>query len=949
MRGARGKRETRYAVSLLACLLGLTMAGVLVAGLRGPARAGTSPSESARVRVDPGKVVINEVAWMGTAAGASDEWIELYNATSVTVPLEGWYLVDDDYLDIPLDGQIPPQGYYLIERTDDNAVSDLSADWLGSFGQGGLLNTGQVLTLTDDLGNVVDTANADGGAWPAGSASEGTSPYATMERIDLLAPDSDDDWCTNDGLTRNGIDAGGNAINGTPKAQNSCYQPPPLPTADLVVTKTGPLSVYAGDRITYQITLGNNGTATASVVQLTDTLSSGVRFVTQTSVFTFTPLTHHLIWELGEMSAGTTRRITAVGWVSEGVSGPLVNVVSATTSASETEEVNNSAYHTTTVRPAGMAFFPLSLRQYTPPRYGTIVEAVLYDGLQPSDYDEGVLLLNGCDTEVDLTGWALCKWSLSDWRCADLPAVKLGPRQRLWLARSGTYFARSFGFPPDHVLSGWPRFTNTGDEVVLLDAEGTVRDALVYEDGLVDLAGWQGPPVQPYRGTTFALEGQILYRALDEEDGLPSADTDTAADWAQYADDLPHGRRVRYPGWDLERFFEPALGTTGTVTAGIAPDNAYELVVEAIRSAGESIEIEAYTLEHYGLVMELVERARQGVRVTVLLEGAPVGGVRDQVLWACQQLHATGRGTCAFMVNVPELDVHDRYTYLHAKFIIVDRERLLVGSQNLNHGSLPDDDKGNGTGGSRGVILVTDSLEMVARAVEVFEADYDPDNHVDVTVWAPDNTLGYGPPPPGFAPDRGTDWMTYTVRFPETLVAPGSWFELVTAPESALRTGDALLGLVARAGAGDGVYVQHLYETQSWGGPSGVSNPRLQAYVDAARRGARVRILLNGGMFDIEYISLTENVETADTINAIAEREGLDMKAYLGDLTQYGIHNKMVLLDLGAEGQYTHVGSINGSETASKVNREMALQVRSSALFDYLYAMFEYDWAHRSP
>jgi hypothetical protein len=299
------------------------------------------------------------------------------------------------------------------------------------------------------------------------------------------------------------------------------------------------------------------------------------------------------------------------------------------------------------------------------------------------------------------------------------------------------------------------------------------------------------------------------------------------------------------------------------------------------------------------------------------------------------------------MVNAPELGVHDRYTYLHAKFIIVDRERLLVGSQNLNHGSLPEDDKGNGTGGSRGVVLMTDAPEMVARAIEIFEADYDPDNHADVSVWGPDNTLGYGPPPPGFVPDQGADWVTYTVQFPETVVALGSWFELVTAPESALRRSDGLLGLVARAGAGDGVYAEQLYETGTWGGSDGASNPRLQAYVDAARRGARVRILLNGGMFDIEYIPLEENVETADTINAIAESEGLDMEAQLGDPTEYGIHNKMVLVDLGAEGQYTHVGSINGSETASKVNREMALQVRSSALFDYLHAMFEYDWAHR--
>ena len=943
----RGERGMRIAVSLLACLLGLMTVVVLVAGLRGPARAGASPPETSRFDLSRGDVVINEVAWMGTVASASDEWIELYNTTSLIVALEGWRLVDDDHLDISLDGQIPPQGTYLIERTDDDAVGDISADWSGSFGLGGLSNAGEVLTLTDSLNNVVDIANGDGGEWPAGAASEGTLPYATMERIDPLGVDSDNNWCTNDGLTRNGIDADGNSINGTPKAQNSCYQPPIPPTADLVVTKTGTLTAHTGDLITYHITVANSGTATASMALLTDTFPSGVCFVTQTSPFPFTPLGHHLVWELGDVAVETAHLITVVVSVSEGVSGPLVNVVTATTRTSETEMVDNSTSHTTTIRPAGTAFFPLILRQYAPPRYGTIIEAVLYDGLQYSDYDEAVLLRNGRERGIDLTGWALCKWSVLDWRCAELPAVEVAPRQGLWLARNETYFARSFGFAPDHVLSGWPRFTNTGDEVAFLDAQGTVRDALVYEDGLSNLAGWEGPSVELYRGSNFALEGQVLYRALDEADGLPSADTDNAADWAQYADDTLHGRRIRYPGWDLGRFFKPAVGATGTVTAGIAPDNAYRLVVETIRSARESIEVEAYTLEHYGLVMELVERARQGVRVTALLEGAPVGGLEDQVLWACQQLHGTGRGTCAFMVNAPELDVHDRYTYLHAKFIIVDRKRLLIGSQNLNHGSLPDDDKGNGTGGSRGVVLVTDAPEMVARAVEVFEVDFDPENHVDVSVWGHDNALGYGPPPSGFVPDRGADWVTYTVRFPETVMAPGSWFELVTAPESALRTSDALLGLVGRAGAGDGVYVEQLYETQTWGGSAGVPNPRLQAYVDAARRGARVRILLNGGVFNIAYIPLEENVETAEYVNALAEREGLDMMAQLGDPTEYGIHNKMVLVDLGAAGQYAHVGSINGSETASKANREMALQIRSPGLFDYLHAVFEYDWAHR--
>lgn len=147
---------------------------------------------------------------------------------------------------------------------------------------------------------------------------------------------------------------------------------------------------------------------------------------------------------------------------------------------------------------------------------------------------------------------------------------------------------------------------------------------------------------------------------------------------------------------------------------------------------------------------------------------------------------------------------------------------------------------------------MTDAVDIVDRAVRVFEADYDPDDHADVTVWAEDNALGYGAPAPDFTPDPGRDWMTYTVRFADTVAAPGTSFELFTAPEAALRRGDGLLGLVARAGAGDAVYVQQLYERPDWGDPVSAPNLRLQAYVEAARRGARVRVLLNGGTFDLD-------------------------------------------------------------------------------------------------
>src|SRR5207245_8533508 len=60
-------------------------------------------------------------------------------------------------------------------------------------------------------------------------------------------------------------------------------------TADLAVTKSGPLSAPAGSNITYSVTITNNGPSDAQGVTMTDALPAGTTFVseTQTSGPTF--------------------------------------------------------------------------------------------------------------------------------------------------------------------------------------------------------------------------------------------------------------------------------------------------------------------------------------------------------------------------------------------------------------------------------------------------------------------------------------------------------------------------------------------------------------------------------------------------------------------------------------------------------------------------------------
>jgi hypothetical protein len=168
-----------------------------------------------------GTILINEVAWAGTGASSSDEWIELMNTTENSIDLSGWIMTDGGDVQISLTGEIGPHGYYLLERTDDMTVADLSADMI--YG-GTLSNGGEHLQLLDPSGQTIDSANQDGGGWPAGSSSQRFS----MERRG--GGDAPGNWATYTGYGGTAHDAAGGLIGGTPRQTNSLFFPTPTPT-----------------------------------------------------------------------------------------------------------------------------------------------------------------------------------------------------------------------------------------------------------------------------------------------------------------------------------------------------------------------------------------------------------------------------------------------------------------------------------------------------------------------------------------------------------------------------------------------------------------------------------------------------------------------------------------------------------------------------------------------
>lgn len=570
-----------------------------------------------------------------------------------------------------------------------------------------------------------------------------------------------------------------------------------------------------------------------------------------------------------------------------------------------------------------------------------------------NEQGEAVRLYNSGDASVDLSTWQLTDYK----NIVKLAGVSIAPHQQLWLAKNVQRFQAEFGNLPDVEYGqchksvtclggGALTLDNQGDEVALLGPDGAVVDTLVYGDGYTDTSGWSGPAVQHYLFASYVpAAGQIFYRKIDQSTCQPLGNTHSGADWAQDPNDPINGRHILYPGWSLDQFCATAKGTdTATTTFLVAPDNSYAGLTAALDKAQTEIDLELYFLTHPGIVDHLLKAQTRGVMVRALFDGDLSGGQSlklaratvvsyQQTYWAAQEITAHG-GKAYFWATLNTLNppVLHRYNNDHQKFVIIDHKTAVISSENFAQSAYPYTGSATNTQGNRGAIVITDSPTAVKRLEAIFAQDADP-NRDDVQLWSATGQIFVRPtdePTNGYKPIQPT---------PLTITGPTE-FEVVQSPETSLHTVDGLIGMVAKAGKGDRVLVEQQYEDLNWGSHPQYLNPRLQAYIEAARRGATVQIVLDG------VNSADSNAPTVEAIKKLANSEHLAIEARItpkNGVSGNALHIKMVIITSGPDG-YVHIGSINGSENSSRYNRELAIQVKSRQAFDYYAAVFDADW-----
>jgi uncharacterized repeat protein (TIGR01451 family) len=173
--------------------------------------------------------------------------------------------------------------------------------------------------------------------------------------------------------------------------------------ADVQVTKSDtPDPVTPGGTVTYTIVVTNAGPASAANVNVTDTLPSGVTFITATMPFSSTTPP---AWFLGTLTVNATRTLTVVVTApNSSPTGTLTNTVTVTTTSTDITPGNNTFTATTTITSTpGLQFTPNNSGSGTPGQTLTYIHQITNTGNFTDTFTLTQTVTNGFTTTVSTT------------------------------------------------------------------------------------------------------------------------------------------------------------------------------------------------------------------------------------------------------------------------------------------------------------------------------------------------------------------------------------------------------------------------------------------------------------------------------------------------------------------------------------------------------------------
>jgi cardiolipin synthase A/B len=448
----------------------------------------------------------------------------------------------------------------------------------------------------------------------------------------------------------------------------------------------------------------------------------------------------------------------------------------------------------------------------------------------------------------------------------------IGPQQTIFLAQNSTIYQHLLPEVividyTDPIISRVGRFAlaNEGDQL-LLSINGTICDMVCY--GSVEPpSGWDGPTcVRPAPGH--------LLRKIS-----PLSPSNAPSFW----EDDVLGRKT----------FGPEDYTVDAMPF-LFPEAGHVPIVDLIHNASQSIIISVYTLDDEAIVAALLNARMRQVKIDILLEGQPVGGMTAAQSGVAATLSAAG---CQVLL-MTDASSFRRYDFVHAKYAVFDGTTVLVTSENW----------GQGLHNNRGWGVMIKSVQMASRFAEIFAYDTErrwgdlssPKGAV-VSIDGCSETSEYQP----------TSWITAEVT-------------LVVSPDSPLSVVSDMI-----SASSDRLYVEQMGLDSVWAGNNGLIDEILQA----GGRGVETKVLLD---------SSTSDLQNRVAVNDLLEPRVASVEAQLASTFHEFrmIHNKGIISD-----DAVLVSSINMGRNAFSENREVGVVIRSQAIANFFAEAFLNDWS----
>ena len=590
------------------------------------------------------------------------------------------------------------------------------------------------------------------------------------------------------------------------------------------------------------------------------------------------------------------------------------------------------------------------------------IEEIYYDTYMSGDNDESVALYNFGEKPVDLAGFTLSDDEGSGHYMDGTLMIGrnsvIQPEERFYLTLDGGLFHHQNGFRADASLyngstsgeyllcSGFMRLANTNDTICLRDRSGKILDSVPYGSAFWRDEYWVSYPGGKWKGESVPDIGwgRILKRTTEDLKNAP-LDTNSASDWRSF--------RPYYPGQSSHPLENWTSVEGGRI--GICPQSSSQPLESIISNAREELLVNVYEITSDWITSALLGARQRGVRVRVLVEGAPVGGI-SMMERGCLDRLVRGGIEVRKMDDIPSADIRDRYRFDHAKYVIRDLREFFVSSDNFKDSSFPP--KGEyPLSGTRGWVVSILSPDLCRSMKGVFLEDW---NGMDSVPWEKSDESNLFE---GFTMTEEGPGVTFRALSGMNLTREDRAIPLLC-PDHISILGNPLLDSIASAKEEILVELMDMDPDFSLRGHNTshcpvdrnggfgfhdieISNPYLVSLFRAAQRGVNVSILLDGSDFDGD--GCQDNMWVANFINSHAKEFRLEenlkarvhpviRRSYLADTSM--IHNKGAVID----SRYCWISSFNWGPVSGLENREVGVLLDSRTASGRFREAFLYDW-----